>query len=324
MTKLTYPEYGAVVDLHTEIQRRFKGTDHAEKIDWLDLRRSEKEDCTFPLPVRFEWEGTGAAYKLELSEKEDLADADICISPKPYIEVTNLKIGHQYFWRVNGSDVSVFSTADTAPRWLEAGGLSNVRDMGGWKTADGRRIKQGLIYRGCEFDTHHTITKEGIHTLHDGLGIRTDLDLRGEAVGKVFKSALGDDVEFIHIPAKAYSEFMEEEQKPVCKALFDVLADSAKYPIYFHCWGGADRTGTLAFMLEAVLGVSQADMFTDYELTSLSIWGERSRNSELFTSLLDALDGYPGNNIHEKVASYLASCGINTDTLAAVRNNLLE
>ena len=238
--------------------------------------------------------------------------------------VGNLLSGQEYFWRVNGGEARRFVTAEAAPRWLHAEGISNVRDMGVWRTADGRRLKQGLIFRGSEMDTHHNIAEKGIAVMRDELGIRTDLDLRGEAVGKVSKSLMGDDIEFILIPSKAYAEFMEDDQKAVCKQLFDVLADETKYPFYFHCWGGADRTGTLALMLESVLGLSDEDMLRDYELTSLSVWGERSRKSELFVSLMEALDRYPGFSIRESAVNFLRSCGITEETFEKLRNNLTE
>ena len=46
--------------------------------------------------------------------------------------------------------------------------------------------------------------------------------------------------------------------------------------VYFHCIGGADRTGTLAFMIESLLGVSETDMDIDYELTSFNSTRERT------------------------------------------------
>ena len=41
-------------------------------------------------------------------------------------------------------------------------------------------------------------------------------------------------------------------------------------PVYFHCIYGADRTGTLAFLLESLLGVGENELAKDYELTSFS------------------------------------------------------
>ena len=60
--------------------------------------------------------------------------------------------------------------------------------------------------------------------------------------------------------------------------IFAVLSDESNYPVYFHCNAGADRTGTLAFLIEGLLGVSYADTIRDFELTSFSKFGERLRS----------------------------------------------
>ena len=324
MTRLIVPENCAAVRILTDCQRNFVGEGEGTAlIDWLKLNRSDKDDCTLPGKVCFEWESDSAADVLEISEMPDFAEPMRVICHEKRAEVGNFIMGTRYFWRVNGCDAGEFYTEDAAPRWMEVGGMSNVRDMGAWRTLDGRRVKQGLIFRGSEMDTHHTVTPAGIKTLRDEMGIRTDLDLRGEAVGRVTESPAGADVDYRLIPCKAYDEFMAEEQKSVCMALFEVLADESAYPIYFHCWGGADRTGTLALMLESVLGLSDADMLKDYELTSLSVWGERSRNSELFRALMAELDKYDGGSIGEKAISFLRSCGIADDTFEKLKRNLL-
>lgn len=325
MTKLVKPENGAVMLMHTPTQRDFTGSGEDCKLeDWLKLHRSDKSDCSFPEKVCFEWEGADAASTLEISESPDFKSAMIFVCREKHYEVGNLKTGTQYYWRVNGGEARMFFTEDVAPRWLEVDGMSNVRDMGGWKTLDGRRVKQGLLFRGSEMDTHHTITAAGIKTFREEIGIRTDLDLRAEAVGRMTESPAGSAINYLLMPCMAYDSFMAEEQKSICKSLFDVLADKSNYPIYFHCWGGADRTGTLALMLESVLGLSDDDMLKDYELTSLCVWGERSRNSELFRAFMRELDKYAVGSIRNKALAFLRSCGISEDTMDTIRSNLLE
>jgi protein tyrosine/serine phosphatase len=50
--------------------------------------------------------------------------------------------------------------------------------------------------------------------------------------------------------------------------------------VYFHCRVGADRTGTLAYILEGLLGVSDEDRKQDYELTTLFGLADRTRYYE--------------------------------------------
>jgi len=324
MVRLISPREGEMIALQTAQQQGFKGNAEGGDVDWLALRKTDSGDYTQPLKAEFAWESDSDEDTLELAEEPSFSACRRVSAAGGRAATGNLRSGQTYCWRVSGSEVRSFVTADSAPRWIEVSGLSNVRDMGAWRAMDGMRIRQGLLYRGSEMDTHHTITPEGIRVMREELGIRTDLDLRGEAVGRVTESPLGGDIRFMLVPAKAYAEFMTDDQKPVCRRLFEILADEENYPIYFHCWGGADRTGTLALMLEAVLGVSEADMLRDYELTSLSIWGDRSRKSELFVSLMDALAEYGGDTLNERVLAYLASCGVTDEVIARLRHNLLE
>jgi protein-tyrosine phosphatase len=141
----------------------------------------------------------------------------------------------------------------------------------------------------------------------------------------VTESPLGRTVDFRLIPVRAYAEFLEDVHKPVTKAVFDLLADETAYPLYYHCWGGADRTGTIAYLLEALLGVPEDDLILDYELTSLSIWGNRERNSSLFSAFEEQLRTYDEDGTPQSRAeAYLLSCGVTPETIEKLRNNLLE
>jgi len=325
MTRLVSPENGATVEILTKCQRDFTGGGEGAALEnWLKLNRTEGDDCTIPGRVALEWESDCERDVLEISEDAEFVAARRikCIGGRA--DVGNLKMGTAYYWRVNGCGANMFITEDAAPRWLHVSGMSNVRDMGAWHTQDGRRVKQGLLFRGSEMDTHHEITSEGVRVFREELGIRTDLDLRAEAVGRVAESPAGKDVLYLLMPCVAYEAFIENKQ--VCRELFEVLADERLYPIYFHCWGGADRTGTLALMIESVLGLSEKDIIRDYELTSLSVWGERSRNGEWFRSLMSALDGYGGaeEEIPVKAMRFLRSCGIGEDVFERLRRNMLE
>ena len=111
-------------------------------------------------------------------------------------ECYNLEVGCNYTWKVTDSQgnsaVGHFFTEDQAPRIIRgrrsnftySGGAdcSNGRDIGGWATADGKRVKQGKIYRSgqleyCSFQ-EGSETYQKMDMLYDVLGIRVDIDLR--------------------------------------------------------------------------------------------------------------------------------------------------
>ena len=102
-------------------------------------------------------------------------------------DLYNLLLGEHFYWRAGASldDIAdspvheVFVTSQ-GPRNCHVSGVPNVRDIGGYASslADGAYIRQGLYYRGANFNL---ITLDGKDELYDMLGVRAELDLRDEA-----------------------------------------------------------------------------------------------------------------------------------------------
>ncbi|MCQ2431650.1 MAG: tyrosine-protein phosphatase [Clostridia bacterium] len=323
---LISPPDGAVVSQMTEGQRAFSAGVHvpeAKSFDYHHPERTDGKDDSFPSPVILRF--AGDADTVLLSESPDFENAKVLPAENGEAKITNLLLDTTYYWRADDSEVFSFRTEAQAPRWICAEGLTNIRDLGGWKTMDGRTVRQGCIYRGSELDTHCTVTENGLRTLRGELGIRFDLDLRGEAVGKITHTAMGEDVGFALIPAVAYGDTFKAENIPNLLAQLEILSDPANYPVYFHCWGGADRTGCIAFLIEAVLGVPEEDLLADYELTSLSVWGGRSRTSELFLAFLEGLRncGEAGDSLNTLCERFLFSIAGDDHLIRRFRENLL-
>ena len=133
---------------------------------------------------------------------------------------------------------------------------------------------------------------KGKSLMKNTLGIKTELDLRSsnDDHGQT-NSLISDETNYIKHSMKQYSyivpEFKQDFPKmrkfdataPVAiKKCFEVLADESNYPIYFHCNAGADRTGTLAFLINGLLGVEIEDLTRDFETTSFSAYGKRWRS----------------------------------------------
>ncbi len=319
--KLTHPRSGATVSIASRRQaifRDFVGNAPADLIpNWMKVdKRKNREDLSVPKPVRFAWDSSKTVL-FELSETKDFSAVVVsreCVSPT---EVYNLKTGTRYYWRVNGGRSRSFCTADTFVRMIRADGASNIRDVGSLKTADGRRLKQGLLYRGTEMDVHHEITPDGVAALL-ALGIKTDLDVRGDAPEGCVTSPLGDTVRYVNVPCLQYHTFLEAKN---CRPLLEFLADEENYPIYVHCWAGADRTGTLMYVLETILGVSEEDRLAEYEITSLSVWGDRRRSKVgwgwgLFMEVLSEFDGKTND---ERVFAFLRDCGVTEELMDKLR-----
>jgi protein-tyrosine phosphatase len=291
-------------------------------------------DRSQPRPVEFTWErpsieGDSLRYDLVISKHPEFHDPILIKNlSEPTTQVWNLEIGERYYWKVAArrntqmlasSTVSEFSTHPQAPRWLYIPGITNVRDVGGWPVPGGKKIRQGMIYRSSEMNSHLELTAQGKDILLNHLKISTDIDLRGEE--EVRKPAL-KNVRYINAPIQPYANILEKQYQPFYQQIFKVLTDPSAYPIIVHCWGGADRTGTVFYLLEALLGVEKQWLVLDYELTSLSIWGERKHTSEEFSAFLESLSLF-GENEQEQAENYLKSIGVTTDDISAIRKTLI-
>lgn len=150
-------------------------------------------------------------------------------------------------------------------------GMKNVRDLGGLVTTEGKTIKKGLVLRGSEMSGNYAnITEQGKKTLMENYKIKTELDLRKDSEAldngvQVTGSKLGSEVRYVHMSAKDYYDFIKGSSNEA--DILRIFADYDNYPILFHCIYGADRTGTVAFVLESLVGVPYDDLVMDYELT---------------------------------------------------------
>ncbi len=196
----------------------------------------------------------------------------------------------------------------------------NVRDLGGWACTGGR-VKYGKIFRGGHFGS---ITDADKATIVDWLGVATDIDLRNNGeTGGITASPLGGSVEYYHQSLDFYANAVSTSAASartvaVLKKVMACVA--ANKPCYFHCMSGSDRTGTIAYLLLSLLGVSQSDKDKDYELTAFSdeADGKRFRNTNYnatngngwYPLIKYFRDTYTGENDNEKVVAWAVANGI--------------
>ena len=298
-------------------------------------------DRTAPRPVHFTWEDVqprppNTVYDLHISKDSTFEDSIVFRDiAEPCRLVVNLRIGTRYFWKVIArdgdselalSEVWAFATHPSTPRWIHVPGMTNIRDMGGWRLPGNRCIRQGLIYRSSEMNNHVNVTDEGKKVLIEELNIRTDLDLRGAGGDDDPKEVLDPNmVKWVQIPISPYDNIVSDKYREGYRKIFALFADPSNCPIIFHCYGGCDRGGTVSFLLHALLGLDKDSLIRDYELSSLTIWGERSHLSEEFQSLLSALRpfGDETDDIGKQVENYLLSIGVTAEEIMSVRTHLI-
>lgn len=168
----------------------------------------------------------------------------------------------------------------------------NIRDLGGWKGLGGRTLRYESIYRGGSLGgtdmygaTDGTLSEEAAKELRR-IGIRAQLDLRaatdeGKYAGeKSFHSYARD---YTTLSGADYCQTQtdygayDEDASVVSDIAWIIYELRNGRPVYFNCRQGADRTGTIAFVIEGLTGCFQAanshganQMAIDYELTSFS------------------------------------------------------
>ncbi len=256
---------------------------------------------------------------LEFSESLDFSNSIKVPCHDNRFSIENLKINKTYYYKINGSKIRSFKTKDADFRFINIDGLKNVRDLGG------KNIKQGLIYRGCELSPRYRLTEKGKSVFLNELKIKTELDLRLEAVGVQNKCVASDRVSYVQLPYVSYSGVFEEKyMKTLCEIMY-VFAEKENYPIYFHCRAGADRTGMIAIFLRALAGEREEDIFLDYEVTSLSSVPDengllidtfRHRHTEDFSRFLKPLEEYaPNKSLNEKIVNFLQACGVSMNCI---------
>lgn len=297
-------------------------------------------------PLKLAWSGAASGpVELEIDLAEGGEQQSFSITNSACAYVTNLELSRRYVWRVTDSSGamawSTFMTEATPPRFLRADGVGNFRDLGGWPTASGKRVRQNRIYRsaGLRFSTKNTggyfrrrlelgarrVTADGLATLVGDFKIKTDLELRTtEETAGMETTLLGPGVRWLNIPFAAYGfiDNMVRGREPFAK-IFRELTKEEGYPVLMHCSGGRDRTGTLAFLLNGLLGVSEDDLFRDWEASIFSDQGEKF-SSERIDGLISLLKSYPGETINAKIEFYVKSCGVSADEIEAFRSLMLE
>lgn len=221
--------------------------------------------------------------------------------------------------------ISVSSYGTITPldplRWLNSPDAPNVRDLGGW-ACDGGTIKYGLLFRGGE----PTANDRGV--LVEECGVRHDLDLRGNNEVTITQSPLGSDIRYQRAQVNNwYTLEINDTWKANMRCIFDAISHNE--PVYFHCSAGADRTGTLACVLEGLLGVSQSDIDKDYELTTFSTGSAsdsqaRRRNEADWQRLMACVNSYTGDTFRDKCVSFVLALGFTLSDINSFRQMMID
>ncbi len=181
-----------------------------------------------------------------------------------------------------------------APRILPIEGQPNFRDLGGYKTKEGKYIKWGLIFRSGKLSA---MTDSDLLYLA-GIPLKTVIDFRNEeekaadpdivpstvvnryefsilsgsttTMDEFYQAIATGDAEWIREMMMMANESFVLESADVYSSFFEVIMDESKLPAMFHCTAGKDRAGFGSAMFLAALGVDKETIFEDYLMTNLA------------------------------------------------------
>ena len=198
-------------------------------------------------------------------------------------------------------------------RWIKSQ-TTNCRDLGGW-ACDGGSVRYGLLYRSGEL----VAADESL--LIEELGIHTECDLTVDGT-----PAFPGKMRYIgHTSYAMYSLANTEAWRVNLRGIFDAVRYGD--PVVFHCSMGADRTGTLACILEGLLGVSQSDIDKDYELTSFYALRARNGNYQGGTAdwahLISQILALNGDTFRDKCVNFVVGLGFTADEINAFRSAMI-
>lgn len=244
----------------------------------------------------------------------------------------NIIPGHIIRWAAKGANAKKTAAgsvrATGSVRMIKmTGAVRNVRDLGGWN-CDGGTVKYGLLYRGGHLSNGGvSLANAWDIAMLRGLGIAMEIDIRAASEQDRTTSVLnggGYTVGFQSIPlVHSGATLMTSEATGCINAMKAIMACAvAGTPAYFHCQAGSDRTGTLAFLIGAMLGVASADLDRDYELTSF--YDPRYRNSDGWKAFHTHLAGLTGDNLRDKVIGWVRDNGITTSEINTFRAAMID
>lgn len=177
------------------------------------------------------------------------------------------------------------------PRRIPFRGAVNFRDLGGYRSRDGRRIRHGLVYRSdslCQLDEqdHALLRSLGLRTLCDfrvggekrlrpdrlpeehGINV-CDLGLLPRGSKEMWQALNDRSIDgdgMLEEMRKHYRLFVLEHSDRF-REMFDLMLTDGALPMLLHCASGKDRTGFAVSLILSALDVDWETISSDYVIS---------------------------------------------------------
>jgi protein tyrosine/serine phosphatase len=242
--------------------------------------------------------------------------------------------------------------------WVTLEGCFNFRDLGGYRTAEGARLRTGRVFRS---DGLQALTAADLDHLCSALGLREVIDLRSsdevdeDGTGPIAERTRIHPVPLFQRTRSGAAQANLPRQMPESMGdLYFVMLTAARDPIVqvvrllagfdapavFHCAAGKDRTGVISSLLLSLLGVPEETIVADYAFSRQNIdrINARLNASETYQRLMSdlpegAYDADPAAmrhflgrvaREHGSMVRWAEEAGIDAGTRDRLRDRLLE
>ena len=262
---------------------------HLKNVSLVRTGRDSVEiACRFP-----EMPGDFAVFAGESPDRIDRRNPMAHSQKDSYVRITGLNPDKRYYFEVAPDKGPPLVISE---RRVPLEGSVNFRDLGGYETADGHRVKWGQVFRS---DNLGRLTDRDVSYIQR-MGIRMVCDFRTPAEVKKLPDRLpqSERIRCLHLPIQhgehdpagtferikngdiewMTEDFMTagylkniDDFAPLWSKFFNTLADSSRRPLVFHCTGGKDRAGVCAALVLLSLGVPEETVIDDHGLSNLYI-----------------------------------------------------
>lgn len=255
--------------------------------------------------------------------------------------VYNLLSGTTYYYRgsnskkdFDGKTVHSFTIANSLPRNLFIDGVTNVRDLGGYTSKLGGKIRQNMFIRGGKLTGGSTapsayITSAGLKMLTKNIGVKSEIDLRmseesdDNPENGHMTNAFFDSIEYYSVPINYGNTNMLTDCKDQIKKAFEIYSVADNYPVYVHCSIGTDRTGVISYLMGALLGISDEELYKDYLFSNLGNIGSSRDESVIKYVYYPTLTGYKKATLAECAEAYLLDIGLTQAQVDNIRSIMI-
>lgn len=260
---------------HTEDTVGYAGRDLTDMVK-ISRNKDNKATSIVVAGIPYPW-------RLYAGQSVDMIDMSVPVYRGVTGGVYNIDVPRDhrnYFQFISGKDKAII-----AERHLPVAGGYNFRDLGGYRTTDGRYVKWGMIMRS---DDLSAITTEDVEYL-ESIPVNSIIDFRSaaeiaQAQDKQLSSAkhyelsiapgnMGDLSRFVKMKSEDVEAVMmemneyfvtQDDALDQFKEYFRILQEEGSAPVLFHCTAGKDRTGMAAALTLYALGVPEEIVYKDY------------------------------------------------------------